>query len=278
MSQIVRQPLIFTAIIITLLITGCTRFFFQPSSTLLVDPAQFDIEYENIHFASADKLSLHGWWFPAQNKSKALVLFLHGNAQNISTHASAVHWLTQHQFDVFIFDYRGYGLSEGSPELGMVISDIYQAYDYARKRIGSDQKLFVIGHSLGASMGIYSIANRPDGIDGAIFISPFSDYRDITQHALAGSWLTWAFQWPFSLTINNDYRPLDYVQKLPRLPLLYLYSEADEVIPPAQVKALFEKTNQPKFIQQTQGTHSSLFDIQGNRDIILKYLNNWLDQ
>jgi len=207
-------------IAITLSVTACTGFFFQPSKKLLIDPAKFDIEYENVYFNSLDNLRLHGWWFPAQNKPKALVLFLHGNAQNIRTHASAVHWLTQHQFEVFIFDYRGDGRSEGSPELSKIITDIYQAYDYAKERIGKDQKLFVIGHSLGASMGIFSIANRPNGIDGAIFLSPFSDYRKIAQHALAGSSLTWAFKRPLSFTINNDFRPLDYVQKLPQIPLL----------------------------------------------------------
>lgn len=268
----------FIFIFITVFITACTNFFFQPSKKLVVDPAQLGIEYKSIYFDSTDNLNLHGWWFPAQDEARALVLYLHGNAQNISTHSSAVHWLTHHQYDVFIFDYRGYGLSEGTPELDMIIQDIQQAYAYTNKLIKSENKLFVIGHSLGASMGIYSIANRPDGIDGAIFISPFSDYQKITQHALAGSWLTWALQWPLSYTINNDYSPLNYVQKLPPIPLLYLYSEADEVIPPAQVKALFKNSKQPKSLAIIQGTHNRLFDIQGNRDIILKHLNQWLDQ
>jgi len=275
---VIRSLISVFVILTTIFITGCTQLFFQPSKQLLVDPSKFGIAYENVYFKSIDKLTLHGWWFPSQNESKALVLFLHGNAQNISTHASAVHWLTHYQYDVFIFDYRGYGLSEGTPELSLIISDIVQAYTYANERIGADQKLFIIGHSLGASMGIYSIANKPTGIDGAIFVSPFSDYQKITQYALAGSWLTWPFQWPLSFTINNDYRPLDYVQKLPQIPLLYLYSKGDYVIPADHVKELFKNSNEPKFIEEIQGAHSGLFDIQGNRDIILKYLNGWLDQ
>lgn len=257
--------------------SACTQLFFQPSKQLLVDPAQLGIEYENIYFKSIDNLKLHGWWFPSQKKSKALVLYLHGNAQNISTHASAVHWLTQHEYDVFIFDYRGYGLSEGTPELKMIINDIAKAYNYANNRKKADQKLFVIGHSLGASLSIYSIANNPEGIDGAIFISPFSDYRKITQHALAGSWLTWAFQWPLSFTINNQYRPLDYVKKLPPIPLLYLYSKSDEVIPPQQVIELYKNSNEPTFLKNLEGNHSELFSLQSNRQIMLKYLNDWLE-
>jgi len=274
----VNRTLFHTILLAALtLTTGCTQLFFQPTKELLVDPAQFNIKYENIYFKSSDNLNLHGWWFPSEKKSKALVLFLHGNAQNISTHSSAVHWLTRHEFDVFIFDYRGYGLSEGTPQLDMVIDDIYQAYNYSNKNLTENKKLFVVGQSLGASMGIYSIAQQPEGIDGAIFISPFSDYRDITQYALSNNWLTWAFQWPLSLTMNNDYRPLDYVQQLPRIPLLYLYSQGDRVIPPYQVHELYKKSRHPKTIEQLQGSHNSLFEFEANRQIILQHLNKWLE-
>jgi len=258
---------------------GCTNLFFQPNKQLLVSPEQLGIDYEDIHFKSIDNLDLHGWWFPAEGTPKALILFLHGNAHNISTHSAAVHWLTKHQYEVFIFDYRGYGLSHGTPELAPMISDIHQAYLYANQHKSKGLKLYVMGQSLGASMGIYSLANHSqtinDGIDGLIFVSPFSDYRKITRNMLSNSWLTWAFQWPLSFTINNDYRPLDYVQKLPRVPVLYMYSNNDRVIPPEQVKTLFKNTIEPKFIEQLKGPHSSIFAIESNRKILLKYLDDW---
>ena len=255
---------------------GCTNFFFQPSKRLVVTPAQFGIEYQDVYFKSIEGLDLHGWWFPARKESRALLLFLHGNAENISTHSAAVYWLTQHQYDVFIFDYRGYGLSQGVPDMDRSMTDIYQAFAYANKRNAEGKKLFVMGQSLGASMGIYSIAQKPEGIDGAVFVSPFSDYREITRNMLAGSWLTWAFQWPLSLTISNDYRPLDYVRRLPEIPVLYLYSNEDRVIPSQQVKALYEHSNEPKEIEQIIGTHNSIFSIESNREILLKYLNAWI--
>jgi len=260
------------------MITGCTNLFFQPSKHLVVTPAQFGIEYQDVYFKSVDNLDLHGWWFPAREQSKALVLFLHGNAENISTHSAAVYWLTQHQYDVFIFDYRGYGLSQGVPDMDMVMTDIYQAFSYANKRNAIGKKLFVMGQSLGASMGIYSIAQKPDGIDGAIFVSPFSDYREITRKMLAGSWLTWAIQWPLSFSVSNDYRPLDHVKKLPDIPKLYLYSDEDRVIPSEQVKTLFENSHEPKFINKVQGSHNGIFGNESNREILLKYLDEWLER
>lgn len=108
-------------------------------------PDQLGLDYRDIYFSSSDNLQLHGWWFPAEEKSNALILFLHGNAQNISTHSAAVYWLTRHQYDVFIFDYRGYGLSQGQPELDGAIKDIYHAMDYARKHYPTDKKYFCLG-------------------------------------------------------------------------------------------------------------------------------------
>ncbi len=257
------------------LLSGCSHVFFQPSKELLTTPDQLGLEYRDVYFSSSDNLQLHGWWFPAAEKSNALILFLHGNAENISTHAAAVYWLTRHQYDVFIFDYRGYGLSQGQPTLAGAIDDIYHAMDYATEHYPADKKIFLIGQSLGASLGIYSLAQRPQGIDGAVFVSPFSDYRAISRDMLASSWLTWAFQWPLSLTISNRYRPLDAVDQLPKIPLLYLYSEQDEVIHPRHVLALYQQSKAPKFINQVKGNHSNIFSYATNQQLLLQYLNSW---
>lgn len=258
------------------LLSGCSTVFFQPSKELLVTPDQLGLEYRDVCFSSSDKLQLHGWWFPAAEKSNALILFLHGNAENISSHAAAVYWLTRHQYDVFIFDYRGYGLSQGQPQLDGAIDDIYYAMDYAAAHYPADKKIFLVGQSLGASLGIYSLAQRPQDIDGAVFISPFSDYREISRDMLASSWLTWALQWPLSLTISNRYRPLDAVGQLPEIPLLYLYSEQDEVIHPRHVLTLYQQSNAPKFISRLEGTHNNLFSHPANRQRLLQYLDSWL--
>lgn len=278
MSVKMRSKAIYImALCLIIALTGCTNLFFQPGKRHVIHPSQFGIEYQDVYFKSVDNLDLHGWWFPSPEKSKALLVYLHGNGENISTHSAAVHWLTKHKYDVFIFDYRGYGWSQGIPDMDKAMTDIYQALVYANKRKIAGNKLFVMGQSLGASMGIYALTQKPEGIDGVIFVSPFSDYRKIARHALASSWLTWAFQWPLSLTVSNEYRPLDYVNQLPEIPVLYLYSQEDQVIPEEQVKELFEESNKPKFIDKVEGTHSRIFGIESNRNIILNYLNEWLE-
>ena len=122
-------------------ITACTNAFFQPLKQHLASPEQYDIKYEDIYFKGASGLNLHGWWFPASGSHKATVLFLHGNGENVSTHSGLVYWLTEHQYDVFIFDYRGYGKSEGKAEIEGVMRDIQSAREYVVTRKQTDKKI-----------------------------------------------------------------------------------------------------------------------------------------
>ena len=72
-------------------------------------------------------MRLHGWFLPAQIPSRGTILFLHGNAENVSTHIGSVAWLPAEGFNVFLIDYRGYGLSEGVPTLDGLHRDVEAA-------------------------------------------------------------------------------------------------------------------------------------------------------
>lgn len=266
------RPLI---VIASCLLTACTSTFFQPLKTHLASPDQYNIKYEDIYFEGRSEIKLHGWWFPAALESKAHVLFLHGNAENISTHSGLVYWLTQHQYDVFIFDYRGYGKSQGKAQIDGVMSDIQSSREYIESRRDKNKKVFMIGHSLGASMGIYNLAQQPKNVDGLILVSPFSDYRQIARETMNKSWLTWIFQWPVSLMVTDEYNPIDYVSLLPDVPKLFLYSEMDRVIASDHVIKLYDKASEKKFIQKANGYHNSIFAEEENQQIIVKYLDKW---
>jgi len=271
----VQMALIF---LFTPLLSSCTSFFFQPHNQHFASPEQYKITYEDIYF-KGDAGKLHGWWFPAKlsaaHQARATVLFLHGNGQNISTHSGLIYWLTQYQYDVFIFDYRGYGKSEGSAQLEGALNDITRAREYVASRHKNNNKLFIIGHSLGASLGVVNLAMNESSVDGVILVSPFSEYRKITRETMARSWLTWAFQWPISLTINDEYNPIDFVAQLPEVPKLFMYSEEDTVIRPEHVLSLYNRASEPKSIEKSWGNHNSLFAQKENQQIILHYLNQW---
>lgn len=242
-------------------------------------PEQYGITYEDIYFDGKTELKLHGWWFPArqtvEEEVKANILFLHGNGENISTHAGLVYWLTEHQYNVLIFDYRGYGKSQGEINLSGALDDIDSARDYMQTRKQKNKKLFVLGHSLGASMGIYNLAKNPENVDGIVLVSPFSEYPEVAQEMMAKSWLTWVFQPLAEITVSSEYNPVDYVATLPLVPKLFMYSEGDQIIAPHHIKILYNHASENKSMEKIKGNHNSVFAHKENQNILLDYLDKW---
>ena len=256
--------------------TGCTNMLFYPLKNHILLPDQYNIPYENIIFRSFDNLKLHGWWFPAKKHTNNTVVYIHGNAGNISTHAAGTYWLTNLGYNVFIFDYRGFGLSEGEVDLKGSIKDIQYAIDWAASRTPENNQLIVIGHSLGASMAVYSVANHTikRKIDSLVLISAFSDYRLISRQLLSRHWLTWGLQWPMSFTINNDFRPLDYIGNIAPTPILIMHSPDDATIPYHHAEDLYKNAKQPKNQIKLEGDHNDIFYYKNNKQLLTNYLNS----
>ncbi|TNF39087.1 MAG: alpha/beta hydrolase [Gammaproteobacteria bacterium] len=253
---------------------ACTHLLFAPMKQHLLTPAQINVEYSDFSVRSSDGVMLHGWHLPAVQPLRGSVLFLHGNGENISTHLATVYWLPSQGFEVFMFDYRGYGLSQGVAGLEGSARDVEAALEYAMRHKASAHKLIVMGHSFGGSIGIYGVANSPQKHDIAsvITIGAFSDYRGVTRDVLSRSWLTWPFQWPLSLTINNDFSPQRFVGKIAPVPILLMHSEQDQIVPYYHASVLYEHASQPKILMKIEGDHNHIFRSESNRQLLLDYL------
>ncbi len=228
-------------LISALLLSACSNAFFYPMKLLLRTPADLDLNYEEVHFASLDEVKLHGWFLPAENAALGTVLFLHGNAENISTHIGAVMWLPKADYNVFLFDYRGYGHSAGQADLTGAHLDSAAALRYLRTRADIDpHRLIVFGQSIGGAIAWTTVAHEDQsGIRALVVESAFSSYRGIAREKLAGSLLTWAFQWPLALTIDDDYSPLRHAHALDSVPKLIIHGETDPVVPLAHAQRLY---------------------------------------
>jgi hypothetical protein len=133
-------------LLLSLCLAGCTSVFFQPSSTLFATPGQYGLDYERVEFNAADGTPLFAWFLPARGAPRGTVLFLHGNAENISTHFASVAWMPAAGFNVLAFDYRGYGASQGRPTLSGVQLDIDAAMRVLLGRADVDpQRIVVFG-------------------------------------------------------------------------------------------------------------------------------------
>ena len=263
-----RPTLLFFSV---LLLNGCTGLFFHPQSQLLQTPAQLKLAYEDVYFTTDDAVQLHGWWLPASTEEvSGTVVFLHGNAENISTHIASVAWLPANGFNVFLFDYRGYGLSQGAPDLAGLHRDVEAALALVKQRVDVTPNLFLFGQSLGASLAVTSLvsqANR-DTIRALVIDSAFASYREIAQEKLAAFWLTW-----LSLGINDTYRPLEAISRLSPLPVLIIHGTADQVVPIHHAQRLYAAAKQPKQLWLISGKeHIQSLSNAPVRQRLLDYL------
>ena len=110
-----RSPLA-VVLLITFLSPGCTHLFFKPSKQLVDSPEVQRYSPRDVYFRSSDGLTLHGWYFRAK-EDRGTILICHGNVENLSTHVKLDLWLIDAGYNLFIFDYRGYGRSEGTPDV-----------------------------------------------------------------------------------------------------------------------------------------------------------------
>jgi len=261
-----------------LLISSCSGLFFFPEKRLLRTPTQLNLVYEDVYFETIDKLRLHGWWLPTE-KPLGTVLFLHGNAENISTHIASVAWLPAAGFNVFLFDYRGYGLSQGNPSFKGLHQDVEAALATVKQRKDVSPNIVLFGQSLGASIAVTSLADSKyrDSVSALIIDSAFAGFRQIAREKLSDVWITWPFQWPLSLGFDNTYKPLEAISRIHPIPVLIIHGGADKVVPVHHAEQLYAAAQEPKqlWIVSDSGHIQSLNSLN-MRQRFLSYLGKMI--
>ena len=264
------------ALLFSLLLPGCTSLFFQPMRQHLRTPDQIGLAWRNVWFEADDGVRLHGWLLPAQAVSRGTILFLHGNAENVSTHIGSVAWLPAEGFNIFLIDYRGYGLSEGMPTLDGLHRDVAAAIETVFALDGVDaNRVALFGHSLGGSIAITTLARSPykQRIAALIVEGAFSGYRSIAREALARTWLTWPLQWPLSFAVDDEYQPVEAIARISPVPVLIVQGEEDPVVPVSHAEALYAAAREPKSLWLVpRAGHIDVFRWPQYRDRLLEYL------
>ena len=261
-----------------LMLSGCSSLFFYPDRATYITPDRLNLSYQDIYLDTADGETLHGWWLPAEapeNDAKGTVYFLHGNAQNISSHILNVAWLPQEGYNVFTIDYRGYGKSTGDPDIEGALHDAETGLRWLTKRPDvSDRPVYILGQSLGGALGIalageWTRREEQPRLNGVILDGTFSGFRKIAREKLDAFWLTWPFQIPLSWTIPADYEGIDRMASISPVPVMIIHSVRDGVIPFRHGEALYEAAEEPKEFLQTDTPHGATFVIPAYRKAVL---------
>jgi fermentation-respiration switch protein FrsA (DUF1100 family) len=231
--------------------SGCVnRMFYYPNSVEYRDPVTMNAPVRDVYFTSSDGTRLHGWFVEATTEpTHGTVVHFHGNAQNLTAHSSFVDWLPGAGFNVFLFDYRGFGRSEGRPSRQGLYDDGIAALQEVRQFPEVDtNRIVILGQSLGGATALAVAGRNPDLRGQALIIdSSFSSYRQIVRDKIRlFPILSW-FRVPLSyILISNRYSPDATVADIAPTPILFMHGTADPVIPIRHSQTLFNKAGEPK--------------------------------
>ena len=208
------------------------RLIFYPDRQMAGRPAG---PFEDVFFEALDGTRLHAWWLPAPDARRALIVS-HGNAGNISHRAQAGEFFRdEFGINVLMYDYRGYGRSEGAPSEQGTYSDIRGAYEHVRSRGFQPESIFLMGQSLGSAVTVELAANEEAG--GVILEAPFTSVAAVAQR------LFWGL--PVGGLFRTKYDSLSKIGRI-QAPIAIVHATRDPVIAYAFGRELFEAAHAPK--------------------------------
>lgn len=224
------------------------HMIFFPMSKLYQTPDNWGLEYENVSFTTEDQVKLHGWFLP-NAESDNVLLFFHGNAGNISHRRDSIEIFHRLGLNVFIFDYRGYGQSEGKPDEQGLYRDANAAWHYLTEDKGFDaDSIILFGRSLGGAVAAKLAAEVQ--AQGLMLESTLSSAREFAREV---------FKILSRLVvIRYDFNTLKHIQKV-NCPVLVLHSPDDEIMPYRLGRKVYESANQPKQFVRMRGDHNTGF-------------------
>ncbi|KAK3584178.1 hypothetical protein CHS0354_035259 [Potamilus streckersoni] len=261
MSNITFRPRLLKLIFIpalALIFLSCSGLLFQPHRRIYNTPDELGIKYEDIYTEAQDGIKINGWKLIPENYSTGIsILHFHGNGENISTYFRSMVWLVRHGVTVYLFDYRGYGNSEGTASFPEVFMDLQAAYDYVAAR---EQKIVIMGQSLGGALSVYFVGSKPRRL------------KKTQAMILDAPIITRYLRYPLSLTMPGDhYDPINYIGRI-NIPILLFHSPDDQVIPYRHAEVLTEKQPRIRFIP-TAGPHIHTFGFNNYRNDALRFLS-----
>ena len=217
------------------------RYIFFPTAEVPFTPAGAGLKYEEVSFDTGGGLRLHGWYIAGAAEAESSTwIWFHGNGGNIGHRVDELAML-HHRLGVnlFIFDYQGYGQSQGEPTEQGTYQDSRAALEYVSNRPGIDPSQIVyFGRSLGAAVAVELATEKPPS--GLILVSPFSSVSDMARVAFPFL--------PLNRLLKGRYDSVSRIRQI-HAPLLIIHGAQDEMVPVGQGRALFEAANEPKTFQ-----------------------------
>jgi fermentation-respiration switch protein FrsA (DUF1100 family) len=219
----------------------------------MYEDARFIPGLKDCWITTEDGVKIHGWFVPADSALATLIMS-HGNAGNISHRIPIIRELQRRQFNVLMYDYRGYGRSDGSPDEEGIYKDGRAVFDYALKLPEVDPRRVVLwGTSLGGAVAVDVALHRRTA--GLILESTFSSAKDVAR-------AVYPFL-PVHFVLRSQFNSAEKIQNI-TVPVLVMHGNRDSIIPIALGRKLFRAANDPKeFYEITGADHNDTFFAGG---------------
>ncbi len=281
-----KTAYLFLGVLLCLLNSSCNHLFYYPNKEVLYPPENLKITYEAKTFTSLDGTQLTAWYFPSPHKKpKGTIIQFHGNAENMTSHYLSLVWLTKEGFDLFTFDYRGYGKSEGEPNPKGTVEDGIAAIREVLKIHGTKKNknkvVIAWGQSLGGAILQRSIedltADEKQQLDLIILDSTFSSYKTVAASALRKSAITWLISPLAYVLVSNAAGAHKFYTEI-KTPTLIVHDELDQAVPFSNGEDLDTKIENPNktFWHPRLGGHIRTFaaDRPEWRQKLLQFLES----
>ena len=242
------------------LYVGQSNLVFMPSKDVLETPEVLGIKFEDIQIITKDNVNLDSWFIPAKDNDlvgKGVILFCHGNGGNISNRISYLPIFRELGLATFLFDYRGYGKSGGTPSEEGTYTDVEAAWQYlTQQRQIPPKKIIIYGESLGGAIASYLAQkiSQPDddnnNAGGLVLASTFTSISDRASEL-----------YPFMLVRLLSRFSYNSIERLPsiRVPVLVIHSIDDEIIPFHHGERNFQVAKPTKRLVRLRGDHNGGF-------------------
>jgi alpha-beta hydrolase superfamily lysophospholipase len=231
-----------------------SHLLYFPHREIIGTPALLGLTFTDEEFRTSDGVLLHGWFVPAGSAAQT-ILFMHGNGGNISYLLETLAIAHRLGYNMYVFDYRGYGLSQGSPDEEGTYRDAMAAWTFLTSERGIPARTIILqGRSLGGAVAAWLATQRNPA--GLVIESSFTSVPDIASDA-------YPF-FPVRLLSRFRYPTIEYVREV-RCPVLVIHSQDDEIVPYEHGTKLFEAAKEPKAFLKISGGHNEGFVLDEKR-------------
>lgn len=251
-------------LIITFSLLGIIVLFFQ--DIVILHPVKLTKEYvhifeepfEEMYFSPETNTEINGILFRAKN-SKGLVFYNHGNADNLQRWGRHAKDFTELGYDVFFYDFRGFGKSSGKFSEKEILNDAVFLFDQIAKKY-PPKKVIIYGRSLGTGVATFVAKNRK--ADALILETPYYNMADVGK-----SWLPFI---PFEKILKYKFPTNEWIKDV-NMPIAIFHGTADIVVPYSSGEKL-SKAIESKLITIENGGHKNLEEFEKYHEELRKIL------